>query len=620
MVLILESSKTCWNTSVRDYGMVKTVSASASIFMLLVAAIVMHKAFLSNFNHCFGGGSGKEHSTVTSSKQRRNGNSTAADKKRRRRKGHHSSKHQQHHNRIRTGSSGGGSSILSCPRLPKVEEVSSDGAASGISSNGGGRDVVISNNTDTAIESAKQDDMSNPSMVTQEEEVGSIMTSPSVLESVVSADETEVKGRGSIPSVCMVDTMSDDISCGSMSVRSGPPPRQQQQQQPVWSRGNAITGKSSNNTRGKKASSNKLSRGQKQTKAASKTATQSTPFTRSDFGKAARGLETTTYSSTETRQDSSNKMGYAGQKQSRGGKGRAGGDSQSSRDGRNGKGGRSKKTQKHSINSTRTPSPLPTSTNNSVCAATIPKSDGTVISAASTTDSLTSNGNNSNRIPPVSPYSQSLFSCEVGNSGWSLPALPSSGQYRKPTLEQTTLASPVFTNQTNSSVDPYSQLSPETPADLDCGLWDTGSSGFNNSTQSTPQRPLRAPPGLPTPAAILNTPIRSSNEDLYDPINTPSNNHNTAPAMIPITPSFGTPITSQNNSVPYSWSGMGMGNAATSTGDVSSRKDGHRSAVQENPFAVESMYTNTNYDDADYRIEAELQELGGQMIGSVLDF
>ena len=614
MVSLLETSQTCWNSSVQDYGMVMTASASASIFMLLVVAIVMHKTFLSMFNHCFGGGSGKEYSTGASARQRRHGNGSAADKKRRRRKGHHGSKHQQHHSRIRTGSSSGGSSIPPCPRLPKVEEVSSDGAASDISSNGGGNDL-IPNNTKTAIEANKQDDTSSPSIITQEEEVGSIMTSPSVLESVVSSDETEVKGRGSIPLVCTVDTMSDDISCGSMSVRSGPPPRQQQQQQPAWSRGSKKTGKSSDSPRGKKTSNNNLSRGQKQTKSAtSKTATQSTLFTRSDFGKATRAPETITSSSTENRQGSSNKMGHAGPKQGREGKGRTGGNSQSSRAGRGGKGGRSQKVQKNIINTTRTPSPLPTST--AVSAATTPKSDGTVISAASTTDSLASNGNNVNRIPPVSPYSQSLFSCEVGNSGWSLPALPSSDQYRKPTLARTTLASPDSSNQANL---PY--RSPETPADRDCGLWNTGSFAFNNSAQSTPQRPLRAPPGLPTPAAILNTPIRSSNDDLYQPINTPLNNHNAAPAMIPITPSFGTPITSQNNSVPYSWSGMGGSNAATgSTGDMYSGKNGHHSSVKENPFAVESMNAKNDNDDADYRIEAELQELGGQMIGSVLDF
>jgi len=55
-----------------------------------------------------------------------------------------------------------------------------------------------------------------------------------------------------------------------------------------------------------------------------------------------------------------------------------------------------------------------------------------------------------------------------------------------------------------------------------------------------------------------------------------------------------------------------------------------QSRLKENPFASESDNNHSNKlngttngngtDDADGRIEAELQELGGRMIGSVLDF
>jgi hypothetical protein len=43
--------------------------------------------------------------------------------------------------------------------------------------------------------------------------------------------------------------------------------------------------------------------------------------------------------------------------------------------------------------------------------------------------------------------------------------------------------------------------------------------------------------------------------------------------------------------------------------------------VKENPFASdESDYNNNQNSPADDQIEAELQELGGQMVGSILDF
>ena len=641
MMTLLESSTTCWTIMIRDYGVVGTVSASASIALVLLLAIAMHKAFLSS-NFGYGGNDDDDDSAAASKRRHAHNNaSTAADKKRRRRKGHH---HTKQHvgsrggggGRIKGSStiSGGGSSSLGsspsmlCPRLPKVEEVSSDGAACDNSSRSSCGNAIpnlemedggASQNPSTAD---KEDhNMCDPCLsVSQEEEGASIMTSPSALESVVSSDETEVKGRGSIPSICTVDTaaMSDDISCGSMSVRSGPP--RQQQQQPV-SRGSTKNGKpSSNNSRGGKPSNIKSNRVQKQPKANGK-AIQSATYTRADGGKAAQPLETA-HSNSEARLESSNKKVF-GQKQNRGGKGRAG-NNQSPRGGR-GKGGRSQKAQKNQNSTSRTQSPLPTSVNNSILAATPTKSDHTVISTSTcTTDfsSLTGNGNN-NRLPPVSPYSQSLFSCEVGNSGWSLPSLPSTtSQNIKPNFAATTQTSPALSYQTNSFVEPYSRLPPNlginsgASADLNCGLWNTGNqanvSTFNN-IQTTPQRPLRAPPGLPAPPATMTTPIKTSTCDLYTPISTPVNN-NTAPSLVPITPSFGTPNVGQQV-LPYSWSGMGENPGSS----MDTGNGGRRNLVKENPFAVESDNAG-NADDAECRIEAELQELGGRMIGSILDF
>lgn len=65
-----------------------------------------------------------------------------------------------------------------------------------------------------------------------------------------------------------------------------------------------------------------------------------------------------------------------------------------------------------------------------------------------------------------------------------------------------------------------------------------------------------------------------------------------------------------------------LGCASSESPIVSPANSRRCHVVKENPFAADTDYDADYYpaDDADCRIEAELQELGGRMIGSVLDF
>lgn len=611
---LLQSSSTCLDFMIRDFGVLGTVSASASIVLVLILAIVMHKAFLSNCCHSTDG-------DAASTKRR----SVAAEKKRRRRKGH-----SNRGGRIKGGPSSGAQSSPSilCPRLPKVEEVASDGASD--SSGEMCRDM-LAQTEDDHVQTSCEDETENldtkPSsdhLAHNEEEGASIMTSPSALESVVSEDFSS-KGRTPVPSVCTVDTavMSDDISCESFSVRSV------QQQQPVRHTKSRANKSKGNATRGGKAISN-VSPGPKQPKSTPKTnanARNMPTMPRSDTRKTKPHTKPNAPASDAPAKFEQQKESYA-QKRSDEGYGRPIG-TQNSRKGR-GKGGRVAKSQKNQ------PAPL------SVTKASTqnPKSSPNPYSAKLATPGTDSpvaqvknvgmNSNPDTRLPPISPYSQSLFSAEIGASGWSLPTLPAVTQLNTNDRTDFNSLTPSLIYQTNPFA-PYSHMPDEnnsagrvTPVTFaegggsaSLGLWNSVESGSAPRTTetydlqqfTTPTRPVRPPPGLPTPPpgfseASISQPILSTGSEFSTPASTFSKMQTTPTVCHPSSPlilsGFG------NRSV-----GPSPAMSTTNTFPIPNSF----SSLNENPFADKG-----SLNEADSRIEAELQELGGQMVGSVLDF
>ena len=309
-----------------------------------------------------------------------------------------------------------------------------------------------------------------------------------------------------------------------------------------------------------------------------------------------------------------------GQKRNDNGNGR-GDATQSSRGGR-ARRGRNAKNQK-----------MPAGGNN----LSTPKSASRVSSKSSPTqrsgkidnnESLVKDTNDS-RLPPFSPFSQSLFTCEMGTSDWTLPSLPAVTPHTKEQVAMPSLT-PAFTYQnpfaTPSSYSPSTYDSAEsiTPslfqdasANAPPGLWHsvqpTATTGERCDLKplTTTKPPLRPPPGLSAPPgfseASLPQPILSSSPSQFStPVRTlektPTTpvfikaDHAVSPLVLPRI-DYGGPLGTPQSTT-SSFSGIGG------------------SLVKENPFAGERGNTS----EAECRIEAELQELGGQMIGSILDF
>jgi len=664
MMTVLDTCTAWWDTMVNDYGVIATASASSAVtaLLVLILAVVIRKAILSpgcnNSNNNRNSNNNDKSGDVNTTKRRHQASET---RKRRKRKGHRGSKVK-------------GTTTSTGPRLPKVEEVSLDGAdvhddeksnTNSHRSDGDGDESAIPPNEDndnnhaamtTPEPNAKEHDPKDSSetnvrnsqtsssvIMSQEEEGASIATSPSAMESVVSSDETmEAKGlRDSIPSVCTVESaaMSDDISCGSMSVRSGPLPRQQQQ---LVSRGNAKKGKLTTTTgtsvrTGKAAANTKSNRVQKSNVKGNGTVIPTTAQQENGVTAAGHFASNNFKSNGNEAQFDSNKN-FKGQKHIRGGKGR-GGNIQTSRGGR-GKGGRFPKPPKNQATNNRTQSPFSTpNANNFTFTATPPTSSGATVLSISTTDSSSFYYDNNNRLPPVSPHSQTLFSCEGGNSGWSPPTVPSIAPAAS---TQQWMPNETTVNSFDSSRNRF-RVNSANSVDFNCGLWSAPNDSNldennKNLLESSPQRPLRPPPGLAPPPGLI-APVSGATTPLRDtlvlsntttPIGTPmSHQQCNNPALVPITsssisPSHNVYLQQQHPSPSCPWSGDNN-NGSRSNGSLNIQ-----SRLKENPFASESDNNHSNKlngttngngtDDADGRIEAELQELGGRMIGSVLDF
>ena len=286
------------------------------------------------------------------------------------------------------------------------------------------------------------------------------MTSPSALESVVSEDY-EAKGRTPVPSVCTVDTtVSDDISCSSFSVRSV------QQQQPVRQTNSRASKGKGNATRGGKANS-KANRGQKQQQQMQKATakvnpTMTTTKSRAEALKAAKPANRTHAQATEnaTMKFDQFKKDNAQKRASGSGRSRAtpttsqpngAGRGNTVRAGNNGVGQSKSHTQHPSTKKTNSvgSSKAPISAKKTNSAVALP---GSPLGDAKKTSSKVSVNNDhaSNRLPPVSPFSQSLFTCEIGASEWSLPSLPAIGQPKTTDPAKTLLTPPLTTTTSNS--------------------------------------------------------------------------------------------------------------------------------------------------------------------------
>jgi hypothetical protein len=595
MVSILQSSTTCWTIMIRDYGVVGTVSASASITLVLLLAIAMHKAFLSN------SATDSNHATSPSGSKSRG--TTAAEKKRRRRKG--TSNKNSNRGRIKAG----GSSTPTL-RLPKVEEVDGAGSDSSTRSSSGDASDYSAIQLKDVFDEPKQ---------STEEEANSIMTSPSALESVVSVEEFEVKARTPVPSVCTVDTtsMSDDISCGSFSVRSGVLPSRPMRSvnTPTSAKGKP---KSNTSSRGKAKA---IQHGQKQTNLASPIPVPVPNSTRAEGLKNAKPVPKHSMSpDCFPSATSEPKMG----------RGR--------KVGARSKGGRPltpKHHPKHLL-AARTVSPVTTTCDNTLLVSSTPSTNPTILSGSpasanmehnnnrSTSRLMTSNENNhESRLPPFSPYSQSLFSCELGASQWSLPTLPVVSQPKNvaSVMSATGIASSLVPSSTsNPFVMPCSQMPSECNGHTSSyyysslGLWNTlpvqadNNHSLSLGTLSTPPPPVRPPPGLTAPPGFAsNQPMlahkNNSNNGAYTPGRTAGNE---TPSLMPAKPSFGAPSTVLEVS-PVAWNGTSSAPSA-----FMMTMNQNSPVVAKNPFAGDS-------NEVDWRIEAELQELGGRMIGSVLD-
>jgi hypothetical protein len=638
VISILQSSTTCWAILIRDYGVVGTLSASASLTLVLIVAIAMHKAILFSNNSRTGAGADSHPCvTATASKSRSN---TGAEKKRRRRKGHSSSS-SSNKNRIKGGNNGSSNSP-SPIRLPKVEEVASDGAGSDSSTRSSSYVNASASQQLRNIfdEPKKQSTTLLPTAsCLLEEEAASIMTSTPALESVVNVDALEGKAR--VPSVCTVDTtsMSDDnISCGSFSVLSGiPPPRPMRSVNapPPAAKGkvNKSNTPSRGNNNGKGKNNNQ--RGTKQTNLAGIVTTIPVPnISRAEGLKNAKPVPKHAVSPNCTTNPTSEPHVY----QSAGGKGRKAG-SQSY------KGGRplTSTPQPKNLLASRTVSPAPTTCDITSLVSTTPStvinpctiSSGSPASAyverrnnRSTSTLIPSNENNESRLPPFSPYAQSLFSCELGASQWSLPALPVVSQSKNVAAAMNTTgfpSSPALSYTSDPFVMPYRQMPSECNGSATSDSQFSSLSPWNNSSVqtnnkhsrppslgnlSTPPRPLRPPPGLPAPPGFASKqPILFHHNNNSDN-NGSCNPFNETPSLMLATPSFGTPSAGLEVS-------SGAWNGADST-------SGSPSAFmmtmnQNSPVAAKNPFARDSTEVVDWRIEAELQELGGRMIGSVLD-
>ncbi|CAB9507560.1 expressed unknown protein [Seminavis robusta] len=629
MVSILQSSTTCWAIMIRDYGVVVgTVSASASIILVLIVAIAMHKAFLSN---CVAHHKNNSGTAATSSTKRR---SSGAEKKRRRRKGKNNAR-----GRIKTAGNSSSNANNNALRLPKVEEVASDGASR--SSSG---DVNVVHSPAPA-----------PPTSTSCFEEGSIMTSPSALESVVSSDETcdTAKLRTPVPSVCTVDTtsMSDDISCSSFSVRSG-----QQQQQPTPRSNRAVVTsppKGKGKSAAAKTNSNGKTKGQKQGKAGGGKLPPPAPnAARAEALKMAKPVPKFTMTDNRFGNQYSSKQTAAAPAAAKGTY-----SAQNARATRGAKGKKAvtNKAQPAPPKAARTVSPVPTTFDSTLLVSTTPSprannattviSGSPVIASPSLNterNNLTlisghatnSNDENNSRLPPFSPYSQSLFSCEIGASSWSLPALPVVLQPTKVGATSSITPAPAQSYTTgNPFVTSYSQMptGPRTESD-GLGLWNTSTRTaappMNQlGSMSTPKRPVRPPPGLSAPPGFarvpqqLQQPALTNNHSTASDLFTPVRNNNELPSLVPSTPSTTCTIPEPS---PFSWN-----NAPLVPGGFHSESPMmmmmSAPVNQKNPFAGDTSNKNnngvaSNADEVECRIEAELQELGGRMIGSVLDF
>ena len=159
-------------------------------------------------------------------------------------------------------------------------------------------------------------------------------------------------------------------------------------------------------------------------------------------------------------------------------------------------------------------------------------------------------------------------------------------------LEESTSAPPFF-----------SSLNPESPS------WENLQVRARTGSSVTPIRP---PPGLECGRLQYGVPFGCGSSDGGS---VPGSPYQTAPSVLDVaandqaTPSPFLPFGPESFYVPH------FENVRT-TLPFSPRTHHRPPYVKDNPFATSS----DDDDDVDGKIAAELQELGGQMVGSILDF
>lgn len=604
----------------KEYGLFGIVSVSVSLAVVLILAITIHRTFFLNW---FGGNAPtdpRESPIAAAQKQKtveyqedqvysvRSGTVTRA---------------------VETVQSA--SSIPSCSRLQTVGEVSADG-------------VKCCRNSlaaeETRLESTPDDNIKEPDPVEESKSIANeerqrkssslesrnrdavdVAASPPLLELIARTDEGEIPGRERVPSVCTLDTTimsTDDLSCESSLNKP------------------AVSAKPRNNRkRSNKRGKNKSKRGgPKQAPSSSKAETPAFASATDGYHGNERLSNMPTHLCREGEFNAKVKNHNNNEPHKHGNRGKVGGGDQNlncqiSRDGRGNRvSGRHQKSRKNQLAGKQ----YTISKGN---AASVPSSPGQIPASpnGSKADSRWSGHVGGNT--PMSPAAHNLVSCEIGASGWSFPCNPVSSVPVSPGLDilpvQSYSANSYLASHSRSPAGGYPSPNPslalsDASASIDsrCRLWesvqspglDKGQTMGNNST--TPQRPVRAPPGFaPSIPYSPNEYTAVGRDGAMTPSYPYSPNQYTAvrrdgamaPSYLAQSPSFGASSGVDSCSLPLPIVGGG------------GFQPSPFSRVKENPFADDDNYDNNrNSDDAEGRIEAQLQELGGQMVGNVLDF
>ena len=683
MTSFLHSSSTCWAILVRDYGLWGTVSTSAaSILLVLVLAMALHRTFLS--------------STYRSSSSRAQRQQQLLDnnKQRKQRNGATKSKGQQPVTTLQPSDS----SSATTPTF--LRTTSGEVGGSPTCSGNTGPELAVHRgaspndesdlNRKTSTETTKdQPDDDNVDVV--EDTLPPLAPAvsqdeaPSVLESIVSTEETTAgfpNDQPRVPSVCTVDSSvlsSDEISCESISVIL---PQTAKSRSNNSNNNNQRRGKNNRSKRGGRKSPPNLpkSNSSSNNNNNNNNSTKTSPITKTtdlyETQSTTKSKKATTHhAKNEKHEDHSEKQAGKEKHAFVNNKGRGDGHGHNNKH-HNSNGGRGHNIHGHGKGGRyqQNASPRKTPMNGKQHGSATARNSLPPVASSfhkhvpvSPTGSRSSyKGYNKNgRATPVSPATKSLASCEAGASGWTMPMQPT---FRPVSASPDHTKAPAISYRTNESsfVTSYSQVpaadlgggypspNPSVAAlsdtsgsiDSSCRLWESAplpySSSYGNSITSTPQRtPVHAPPGfapspangLGTPSSLLSTSGMPYTPSMYMAPVRPANGAGATPSSFaPTSSPFGTPAVSPMNVAALSFSSW---NDDSNRGGIGgyyqnpSTKSPRSGRIKENPFASDdsngyySTSTSTNAagnEEADSRIEAELQELGGQMVGSVLDF